>query len=444
MMPPLYRMLEIVLYAAVVFIPFFLIACVPYKRKLRFRPVPSCLIMLCAIGVHAYLFYLYEYSNAAGGNLTIAALIVNYLTFYCLYRAPLGQLFFTLLMLTNISNFVIVAAKCLQYALFPPPEMAAEHFRWSLSVCLVAVSILAYVPLYVYVERTYRTIFDKKASVSNWWYLWLIPGTFFIVWFYHIYGANHSISSVAVDEEYVIFSMLTNLGELLIYQIIVDLIKSTAKNMELDEKNSMLLLQTQQYEGLQVRIDEARLWRHDSRHHLAVMESYLDDGEYDKLKQYIHRYKKTLPNDRNLIFCQHRAVNALLMFFGQMANDNGADFDVAVQIPSDIPIEETDLTVLIGNLVENAAEACKTVAEGPRTVVIDGKTTETALYLEVKNTYGGELKTNSKGQYLSTKRGSRGLGLRSIRNIVEKYEGILEITPKDGIFAAAIYLPFRK
>ncbi len=128
MTPPLYRILEIVLYAAVVFIPFFLIACVPYKRKLRFRPVPSCLIMLCAIGVHAYLFYLYEYSNAAGGNLTIAALIVNYLTFYCLYRAPLGQLFFTLLMLTNISNFVIVAAKCMQYALFPPPP------RWRLSI----------------------------------------------------------------------------------------------------------------------------------------------------------------------------------------------------------------------------------------------------------------------------------------------------------------------
>lgn len=66
-----------------------------------------------------------------------------------------------------------------------------------------------------------------------------------------------------------------------------------------------------------------------------------------------------LPDDSLIRFCENTTANAVLLYFAQQAKSNGIDYIVKADIPSDIFLTETDISVIFGNLLENALDACK-------------------------------------------------------------------------------------
>ncbi len=440
-MIPTWRFIELTVYSILRIAPYLFFFAYIFKDHFRFNrwitvtTLVAITLLRCVCGYTAY----FDASRLTDPNPGIMIFVVLSVLFV---GEHFGKSLFTVWMLSNISLFVVAASKYLEGLFFG--NMALEYHRYSNIITLLIVEAAVLIPLFFYIRNIYCKAVHQDTSKQNWAFLWIVPFTMYAVWYRNSFFSGESHEVLSLDLAYLVFCFLFSGGSMLIYTLITMMIKAHAENDRAQAKENLIAIQQAQYDDLQARIDEARMWRHDNRHHMTVMESYLDNGEYDKLKEYISHYRQTLPNDRDLIFCQHRAVNALLMFFGQMANDNGADYDVVAQIPQDIAIDEHDLTVLIGNLAENAAHACKTVISGPNYVTVNAKTTDSALYLDVSNTFNGPLEKNSKGLYLSTKREGRGLGLRSVRNIVEKYDGLLEITPKDGLFTVEIYLPFRK
>lgn len=68
---------------------------------------------------------------------------------------------------------------------------------------------------------------------------------------------------------------------------------------------------------------------------------------------------ESLPDDSLIRFCENTAANAVPLYFAQQAKSNGIDYIVKADIPSDIFVTETDISVIFGNLLENALDACK-------------------------------------------------------------------------------------
>lgn len=68
---------------------------------------------------------------------------------------------------------------------------------------------------------------------------------------------------------------------------------------------------------------------------------------------------ESLPDDSLIRFCENTAANAVLLYFAQQTKSNGIDYIVKADIPSDIFVTETDISVIFGNLLENALDACK-------------------------------------------------------------------------------------
>lgn len=216
-----------------------------------------------------------------------------------------------------------------------------------------------------------------------------------------------------------VFLAAINLGALLIYHLILRLIDEQDKLRELETKNHQLTLQQLQYDNLQDLVQK---------------------GDVGQLSSYLDQYQSSLPNDGRIQFCKNNTINLLLLYFAQQAKDNSIDYDVKVSFPEEIGIPPADLSVLLGNLLENAVHGCESVPEVQQKITVRGKTDRGSLFLSITNPYHGPLKQSANGRFQTTKKKGSGLGLHSVRTITERYHGVLEIDPKDNIFCVSVML----
>ena len=437
-MPPLYRIAEIVVYSLLNFLPFLALALYPFRHSLRFsKCVTGILIGLLSI----LQVLLGAWVSLIPGNHAATASAVStvlYAAFYFLaVKKHFGKTLFILLMISNLANLAVISAKCLEGILFP--ALAAQSYRWSFSLMLLAVEIVLSVPVFLYMKDVCTPAVDREPSGFEWRYLWLIPTTFYLMWYFAFYGvASRSALEIALRPKNTLFLLIINVGAILIYYVVARLIQEQNKTLELEEKNHQLAMQAMQYESLQEKIMDARRAKHDVRHHITLMREYLSNGELDALRQYLDRYSASLPDDTLVRFCENAAANAVLLYFAQQAKDNGIDYVVHAEIPDNIFVSDTDISVLFGNLIENALDACKEEPGKDRKILIRAKRNGNALCVTIDNTFTGTLKRTSGGGLASTKHKGLGLGTQSVKSIAEHYGGICRLEAVDGMFCASV------
>ncbi len=232
---------------------------------------------------------------------------------------------------------------------------------------------------------------------------------------------------------------MVNVGAILIYYVVTRLVLEKNKSLALQEKNHQLTMQAVQYENLREKIDDARRAKHDVRHHILLMQEYLNAGDYGALKTYLDEYGMRLPDDSLVQFCENDAANAVLLYFAQQAKNEHIDYIVKTRIPKNAGIPDTDISVLLGNLIENAPAACKAERSGERIIRIQATAEGGALCITVDNTYTGTLSYTGDGGLRSTKHSGRGRGTQSVRSIVGQRGGVCRFEAKDGMFYASVY-----
>ncbi len=435
-----YRFVEVALYSLLNFIPYFLLAMIPFRQQLRFSKITTCLFVGMIVVIQIGLGIISAFSSGLEELLSLLSTVICAVFYFIVVKAQYGKMFFTLLMLSNFSNCAVVCAKCLEGYVFGY-DLALQDYRYSFSLCLLLLHLLTILPLAYYFQTYYRCVVGQKNIFASWNYLWLIPATFYLTWFHHLYNNRLSALELSLELGHAVFLFVINLGAFLVYHTVIRMIDSQNRIRALEEEKRQLDMQNLQYRNLQERINEARQIKHDLRHHLIVIDRYLHNGEYEELAAYLNSYKRSLPDDSRIVFSQHPAVNAMLLYFAQLSKNSDVDFDVAVaDIPKEFSLDDNVMTVVLGNLLENALHAAQMLPIQERYIRIKAMAEHSSLFLYVENRYDGNIKKDKNGYYLSTKREGRGIGLASIRSIVDKHSGILEIEDANGIFAVSVFL----
>ncbi|MBP3335165.1 MAG: sensor histidine kinase [Ruminiclostridium sp.] len=442
-MPPLYRIVEMCVYSLLNFLPFMALVLYPFRSRLRFSAkITVCIIVVISfiqmgLGLWAAFF--------SGGKAALASAVSTavYVVFYFIaVKVNFGKALFTLLMISNMANFVVAVAKCIEGKIFP--ELAVQLYRWSFSLIMFFVLAVVWTPLFIYTKKVYTPAVEKEPTGIEWRYLWLIPATFYLIWYYMLYNnSGKSSLETALDIGNAIFLFVINVGACLVYYVIVKLINEQEKNIRLSENNHRLAMQNLQYENLQEKIADARRAKHDVRHHISLMQEYVRNKEYDKLEKYLNSYQQSLPDDTLISFCENKAVNAVMLYFAQAAKNADIDYDVKAVIPEKIAIDETDLSVLFGNLIENAIDACKAESSDNKKIVIRAMTDEYTLCLGIDNTFTGTIKKDLSGVLFSSKHIGYGIGVESVKSIAEKYGGAYRSEVKDGMFMSSVLLNLK-
>ena len=100
---------------------------------------------------------------------------------------------------------------------------------------MFAVQLLILVPLFFYVQNVFTYAVEKDTSLSAWKYLWLIPATFYILWFYHLYSNTQSSLEISLQPKRAAFLLCINMGAFLIYHMVTCLINEYDENAVLEQ-----------------------------------------------------------------------------------------------------------------------------------------------------------------------------------------------------------------
>lgn len=432
------RVAEIVLYTLLNSIPYHLCVLYVFRGKLRFGAGTAAAILTVPTLLEMALNLTVVFAVKDNSSLVNITWSLAYIAAYCLIiREPIGKISFVMLVMLNINNFNIVASKCLESFFFP--TLAMERFHLSNSLTMVVVELLLVLPHFVTLHRRYVPAMKRTGNIFLWRYLWLVPAIFYFLWHYHIHFNAGSSLEVATDLHAVLFLFVINCGSYLIYYIVLRLVNESADNASLRSNNHQLELQTLQFENLQDRINETRKANHDLRHHITMMQSYLEKEDYPGLRQYFSTLKAQTPGG-NLHYCQHYTLNMLLAYFSQLSKENGIACSIKANIPAQLPIPDNDLAVLIGNLVENALEACIAQTKGEKKLLICGQTQGNKLLFTIDNTFDRPVRKDLSGVFLSSKHVGHGIGIESAKAIVLRYNGQLRIEQNDGMFCVSLLI----
>jgi hypothetical protein len=216
--------------------------------------------------------------------------------------------------------------------------------------------------------------------------------------------------------------------------------RSTQLELEVDAMNRSLDMQRTLYNKLSQSTGEVRALRHDLRHQLRAIQGYLQKGNVDGALGYVEAISGTIPEIANKLLCDNFAVNAVAVHYLDLATENHIQTDLRLVVPESLGrIPDTDMSIIVGNLFENAIEACQFVEEDQRFIRMSSKVAKKLLTLVIDNSFDGTY-TERSGEFYSRKREGKGVGISSVRAVVERYGGSLKYEVANGVFMTSLYV----
>lgn len=190
---------------------------------------------------------------------------------------------------------------------------------------------------------------------------------------------------------------------------------------------------------------QVRGWRHDYRNHINNMKIQLSEGNYDKLSEYLRELADDLDTVDTVIKTGNVMADAILNSKLGVAEKLNVRLNVKANIPEKLPMSDVELCSVLGNMLDNAVEACNSLPEAERFMRIYIGRLKGQLYLSVQNSAGKVRK--EKDRYLSTKEDAssstklHGYGLFRIDRVAKKYGGYVNRQNEEGVFATEIMIP---
>lgn len=415
--------------------PFHMFAYLPFHANLRYSGKRTVLCSAAAEFIYLVIFALLIRAGFPAVYVQYTAIPILGLFLYYLVKANIGiitfQYTFVLdyLMVIRASSFFI----CRQL-------FNRGFYSWQSGVItLILVLLTAW-----FMMKRLSEIIDSLSSIQApaiWRTAWLLPFSSTMI----IFLLTGNIRDGGFSQADLIARILLLICMFLISHTLIMLLRFFKEQAEAAAKTEtmekLLEIQSDQYNLLTARIRDNRRARHDFRQHLAVIKDCADRGDLTSLKNYLNDYENMFPLQDIRTYCKNYAVNAILSFYAEKTEKNGISMQVSIQMADPPVIPETEFCVLIGNLLENAVDACADTDAGiqPFIRLHIAQTSASMLSITADNTSSGS--PNWSGdRLLSTKHSGYGIGTESIRMIAERYNGDARFTWKDGIFYASVML----
>lgn len=209
-----------------------------------------------------------------------------------------------------------------------------------------------------------------------------------------------------------------------------------------DEKltiqKNMLELKHQEdiYQENQKSIHELNKWKHDINHVFNTIGYHLNDHNIEEAQHIINEYNHIL-NDQQLINSQNELLDYILSSKINIIKEHDIHLTLINNI-SFVPIDHTHLSIIIGNLLDNAIENCGKDKE----IILDVGNINNYFYIKISNSIDEKVLDNNP-QLLTTKyhKEDHGMGLNNINLLLDRYDGKISFDDGDNYFTVRIIIP---
>lgn len=178
--------------------------------------------------------------------------------------------------------------------------------------------------------------------------------------------------------------------------------------------------------------EQLRRVRHDIENHMIAIKSYLKTGDSENGIKYIDNLIRQSKIDVTAVNTGNSVIDAVVTSKRAAAERYGIDFSVRMQIPAGLAIEPSDCCIVLGNILDNAVEACRK-AEGKKVIEFSLIYDKPVLICKVRNTMSGEVNKDLKTT--KSDADNHGIGLDNVKNVLGKYKYIFSISHENGMFS---------
>ncbi len=213
-------------------------------------------------------------------------------------------------------------------------------------------------------------------------------------------------------------------------------------------KKTFLRLSLYQTEQAKLHLDEVRsihremrAYKHDFHKHLNAIRAQLELGEVDRAIAYIDSLEGELLSLDKLTRTGNVALDAILSGKLAKARSLGVELSVKANIPDELTIPDLELGILVGNLLDNALEACNAVKKP--FIRLYAAMKGNMLYFSLTNSSGPKLKKHGR-LFGSSKDSLHGFGLKRAEEVVNNLGGWIKFNSEDGAFTSEFLIPARK
>ena len=246
-----------------------------------------------------------------------------------------------------------------------------------------------------------------------------------------IYIMHNIFIIAAVYDEFSKFSAFASLMLLFVNYVVFEIYDWMSRDAVVREQNRLYVQQlelcSRQAEERESLYLEIRRLRHDMKNYLSCLLGAVQTGEKKEAEMLIQGMLNNGISNKvsEVSRSGNIVVDSLVNYKHDLAEKEGIMFEANVFIPVSLPFQSGHLAVVLGNLLDNALEACRGVPEVQRYIKLDISYVKEMLQICIRNSYHATHRKDSSGRYLTTKKDTlyHGIGLSSVEQAVSCYHG---------------------
>lgn len=307
-----------------------------------------------------------------------------------------------------------------------------ERFNFSSTVGVIGIPILPFILILLY-----RGIPEKRNNV-------MIPPTYYIM-AVSVPGSCTYVALVCFTIEGIRTWQLGSIA-IIMFAMMISVFWLYEKQMRFySEDNKKKILEVQnvyyqkQLEYMLLSEQATRSLRHDMKNHLLSICALAKENNDPAVIQYVNDLHHLSSPAGDSISSGNIVIDSILNSKLSLAAERGIDLRFDIVVPEKLSVDDIDITILLGNLLDNALENFDAASGYP--ILFRLRYDKGRLLFHCENPYAGTLK--KRGRSYNTGKSDQknhGFGLQNINNVVNKYNGELTIKDENNIFCADILL----
>lgn len=311
------------------------------------------------------------------------------------------------------------------------------EMAWMLLAYIATAPVLGYAICHIFWPKL------NRLHLPNSGWLWIVPASAMIIMM--LVGSAHvQFLMTGYDD---IYGLTSSMVVLLTAGVSIMILVILQKNqVAANQKHDLAMVtmrmasQSRRYVEVTEHIDEIRIMRHDLRHHMRIASMLLSEGNLTALRTFLGEMEQDSRLQDNIVYSHNHISDLVAHYAVNASRDAGIHLAIRCGLPKSFWVCDTDLCILLGNLMDNAINACKLQAEGQREIKVMTAVRQGEAYICVENSCAqAELDTPARRDEAGVPK-SNGYGIPSVRNVAAKYKGIASFEQGLGCFKATVLL----
>lgn len=236
-------------------------------------------------------------------------------------------------------------------------------------------------------------------------------------------------------------------GILVVNYVVIELFQALSESYQQLLDKRIYEEQSRYYEKQLKYITESyqtvRSAKHDIKNVLNAIKTMITEKKYQEIVSYIDNVNKSAGFNTIYVDTGISAIDGMLNYQIQRAKNVGIEMVCKVSIPEELDLNEIDMGVLLGNIIDNAIEATSKIkGNKEKKIDIHIKLIKQQLFINVTNPYEGLVLRDRKGNIKSTKADTKehGIGLSNVEKVLDKYHGEMLVNDSNQCFRSEIML----